>query len=163
MNKDVYEKILFMLNKIARNTGELEDDSIYNLESQFNIYITEEEVSQLRNREIWIWIIKPFNIDDYENEKRRLDLKDLSYPIDNLTKKQQLNGKYYIKYPERIPYYSVNDNLLGDLLRMCQVCEGLTGQEWEVIKKTSQWKDAEIQIARELIAKKIYREVSRKK
>lgn len=101
---------------------------------------------------MWIWILKPFNIDDYENEKRRLDLKNFPYLIDEYVVEYELKGELFIKYPERIPYYYVNDNLLGDLLRMCKVCEGLTGEEWEVIKKTSQWNDAEIQVARELIA-----------
>lgn len=104
MNKDVYEKILFMLDKIARKTGELEDDSIYNLESQFNIHIKEEDISQLRK-----WHLRTRTDKDRSLAYAMPDIEEFSSQL-NLSKDLKESTAYIYKIitkKDLLKWYSI--------------------------------------------------------
>jgi len=150
--------VLLALEKISKNTGEDEDDEIFTLEREFNIKITEDEVSTLRdvliNESVWIWVLKPYTSKDYEKEK--LHLIKCSLSADKFLKKKELDGRFFIKYLERIILSRVHDSIFEDLLEEHEIeYKNLTKSEWEDIIASKQFKKAEIQVAREFIASKL--------
>ncbi len=153
------ESILFVLEKIARSTGEDEDDDIFTLENEFNIKIKEEEIPSLRdvlkNECIWIWVLKPYNQKDYKSEKNNLHFIKHQYPgsINQLVKKEKLDGKDYIRYPKYVMASRVHDYIFECFLEDYGVkYEDFRESEWEVIITSKEFKLAELQVARELIA-----------
>lgn len=159
MNKDKIEAIKLALEKIAKNTGEDEDAFICDLEDQFDIKITGEEVSSfresLRAEHIWIWVLKPFNQEDYEVEKKNLYFINGQHPAPNnqFVKKERLVGKDYIKYPKYTLLSRVQDYIFERLLEEFGIkYEHFTESEWEDILASKEFKRAELQAAREIIA-----------
>lgn len=168
MNEYNVEDILLVLEKIAKKTGEDEDDYIYDLERQFDIKITEKEVSSLREilraECIWIWVLKPFNQKDFKVEKEYLYFIKHQPPnsINKFVKKKKLDGKYYIKYPKYIMLSNVQDYIFEHLFEEYGInYDDFAEIEWEGIITSKQFKSAEIQVARELIANEIYHGVSK--
>ena len=145
-------RIMLVLERSARALGQEEDEGIVRLEQEFKIIITKEKLA-FQNQHIWIMVLKPFTNEDYELAKQQLDFPNLSHLADEYVIKCQLDGMEYIKYPERIEVWKVHSNISDDLTNSSRFCRSLTEAEWEVIMGTVQWQMAEIQIARELIAK----------
>ncbi len=168
MNEYNVEDILLALEKIAKKTGEDEDDYIYKLESKFDIKITEKEISSLREilraESIWIWVLKPFSQKEFKVEKKYLYCIKHQQPnsINKFIKKKKLDGKYYIKYPKYIILSNVQDYIFEHLLEEYGInYDDFAESEWEGIITSKQFKSAEIQVARELIAIEIYHKVSK--
>lgn len=160
------EDILLALEKIAKKTGEDEDEFICDLENQFDIRITEEEVSSLREalraEYMWIWILKPFNQRDYKIEKEHLNFINIQHPysINVFVKKKKLDGKYYIKYPKYIMLSRVQDYIFERLFEEYGIkYEDFTESDWEDIISSKKFKVTELQSARELIAYEIHHKI----
>lgn len=144
-------EIIIALNKIARDTGELEYDSIYFLESKLKINITFKEICELRGRYIWVWVIRPLDeklLIYLERKLARLNLPFLNYL--KIFKYKKLN---YVKYPEEIETCRVSKEIFEILREQ----HGLTDNsfEWEKIQNTKTWLIAQTQVTREFIADKI--------
>ncbi len=144
-------EIIIALNKIARDTGELEYDSICFLESKLKINIMFKEICELRGRYIWVWVIRPLDeklLIYLEKKLARLNLPFLNYL--KIFKYKKLN---YVKYPEEIETCRVNKEIFEILREQ----HGLTDNsfEWEKIQNTKTWLIAQTQVTREFIADKI--------
>lgn len=168
MKEDRFKDVILILEKIARNIGEDEDDTIYQLNSEFDIRITEEQVlslkTTLKSEWIWIWVLKPFKQKDYEVEKRNLYFINPLCPdsVDKYVKKQKVDGKYFIKYIKGVILSNVHDYIFECLFEEYGInYEDLTKRKWEGVITSKQFKAAEIQAARELIAFEIYHKVSK--
>ena len=142
------------LEKISRDTGEDEYDSIIDLEMKFNIWITKEKIETLNGRQIWIWVIEPFEEQTLTNIKEYL--KKLNLPLSEFIETVEFHQEKYIKYPEKAAICAIHK----DILEIMKNEHGITGNylkcyEWEQIQNSELWKKAEIQITRELIADKL--------
>lgn len=153
INKNKLDKIEIALEKIARKNGEDEYYAISSLIDKKIIEIENKEIRELRNRYIWLWINSPYNKDVHSNLKKKINkynLSELEY-IRIITK----NNKKYIRYAEKIEVCGVYKDIFEILKDEHDIySDFLKGFEWEQIQGTSKWNDAEIQIARELIAEK---------
>ncbi|MFX1570406.1 MAG: hypothetical protein ACFFCV_18750 [Promethearchaeota archaeon] len=159
--------VLLALEKIVRKTGEDEDEIICDLDEQYNIKITEEELSSslresLSEEHIWIWVLKPFNKEKFKAEKKSLhSIKyDNQISINKLVRKEKIDGKYYIKCPKYILLSRVDDNIFECLLEDHGIkYEDLPRSEWETIICSKEFRQAQIQVARELIAHETHHEL----
>lgn len=162
MNEENYEEVLLVLEKIARDTGEDEAGCIYHLENEFNLKIMEERVEPplplrplLKLELIWVWVLKPYNPKEYETRREYLysHILHRSYSVDKYVMRQKIDGKYYIKYPESAILSVVQEYIFEQLLEDYGIeLSNFTKSEWEDIITSKQFKKAEIQVARELIA-----------
>jgi len=170
MSIKTFKDIFLVLEKIARNTGEDEDDTIGELNREFDIIITEEQVlslkTTLKSEWIWIWVIRPFNQKDYEVEKRSLYFVN-HYDPDSVNKyvtMQKVDGKDFIKYSGGILLSNVHDYIFERLYEEYGInYKGFTESKWEGVITSKQFKAVEIQAARELIAIKIYHKEDKNK
>ncbi|MFX1568986.1 MAG: hypothetical protein ACFFCV_11545 [Promethearchaeota archaeon] len=160
-----FSDILIALEKIAKKTGEDEDDSICDLKNQFNIRIAEEASSlreSLGGKHIWIWILKPYNKKDLYTERYNLRFIkfQLSSSIYKIVRKEKVEGKYYIKYPKYILLSDVQDAIFERLYEEHGIKnKDFTEIEWEDILCSMEFKYAEIQMARELIAQEYHHKI----
>jgi len=142
------------LEKISRDTGEDEYDSIIDLEMKFNIWITKEKIETLNGRQIWIWVIEPFEEQTLTNIKEYL--KKLNLPISEFIETVEFHQQKCIKHPEKVAICAI----YKDIFEKMKEEHGITGNylkcyEWEQIQNSELWRKAEIQITRELIAYKL--------
>ncbi|KKL99223.1 hypothetical protein LCGC14_1816570 [marine sediment metagenome] len=146
-----FSEIIIALNKIARDTGELEYDSICLLESELKIDITFKEVYELRGRYIWVWVTRPYDeklLLNLERKLTRLNLPLLNYL--KIFKNRKLN---YVKYPEKVETCRVSKEILEILREQHYLMDNAF--EWEKIQNTESWLSAQTQVTREFIADKI--------
>ncbi len=144
-------EIVIALNKIARDTGELEYDSICFLESKLKIKILFEEICELSGRYIWVWVIRPFDEKLLKYLERKL--ARLNLPLLNYLKIFKYKKLKYVKYPEEIETCRVSK----EIFEIMREQHGLTDNsfEWEKIQNTKTWLITQTQVAREFIADKI--------
>lgn len=141
-----------ILEKICRNIGEDEYDSIVDLKNEAKIQITNKEAIELRGRQIWIWIIEPLKKSNRLEEARFKFLK-IDLPSFLYVKKFEKNGKIYIKYPLGVNIFDVHDDIFEVMREEYGIKDNyLNCNEWEYVQSTNLWKKAEIQVAREIIA-----------
>lgn len=144
------------LNKISRDTGEDEFETIVSLEEINDIRITSKETSHRITNQIGIMILEPFDDMKYENIKNSY----MSNSIFNLFKKYVkiliLNEKVYIEYPIFIDISIVHDELFEDLKEEhCIISDNFSESQWEQLQNTELWRKAEIQVSREIIGNKL--------
>ncbi len=142
---------MIALNKIARDTGELEYDSICILESELKIKITFKEICELRGRHIWVWVIRPFDENLLINLVRKLT--KLNLPLLNYLKIFNNKKVNYVKYPEKVETFRVSKEIFEIMREQHELTDN--SFDWEKILNTKAWLKAQIQITRELIADKI--------
>ncbi|TFG22103.1 MAG: hypothetical protein EU529_11500 [Promethearchaeota archaeon] len=157
-NQDRLDALLSRLNKCANLLDPDKAQLIIFLEKEFNIRITKEKLP-IQYQYIWIMVLRPFTIKVYNLVKKQLDLRNFPHLINSYVIKCQLDGKDFIKYPEKIEISIIQHKILDDLTRT-RIGGKLTETEWEVIMSTASWKMAESQVARELIALNIYNEMN---
>jgi len=167
MSKHDAEGILLALEKIARKTGEDEDDFISELERHFDIIITEEEVlllkEVLRFEHVCIWVLKPFSQTGFLEKKEVFYFVKRQVPnlLNILVMKKEINGSHYIQYPRYVMLSAIQDSIFEELLEDHGInYYDFTENEWEDVLTSNQYKSTVIQIARELIAQVIYHEVN---
>lgn len=154
ISKEKLSRIQLALEKLARETGEDEYESIITLEELLDIKITYEEFKELNGRNIWIWIIEPFIKKILQSlKKEKIENKILKKEYIKIF--EGLNGQL-IKYPENIQVCLVHK----DIFELMEAEHNINNKffncyEWEKIQNTELWNKAEIQIARELIADKL--------
>ena len=152
--QDKLKIIKLILMKICRETGEDEYETLIVLENNFNIIITDEEIEELRLRNVWIWIKRPFNELLYKQIEQKV--KNMGLPVSKFLKILESNGKRVLKYPERIIRFNIHDDIFETMREEYGIKDSfLNCYEWENLQNTSLWYGAEIQIARELIADKV--------
>lgn len=154
MKKEKIIKTKLALEKIARDTGEDEDEFLFRLREEFKIVIEFEEIQELKRRNIWIWVTLPYSkhiMTFLENKLSEFNLSLLDYLKAFNSSKQKL-----IKYPEKVEICRV-DKEVYEILREEHDLNSryLTDYEWEKIHYTETWRKAQIQIAREFIAEKL--------
>lgn len=144
-------KIFLVLDKICRNTGEDEDDNIIDLENYADMRITDEEIEEIRGREIWIWIIEPMNEDLLKYIKKKLE--NYNFSISKYMKKFEQDGIKYIKYPKKIDICAVRKDIFEIMKEEHGIkSSDLKCYEWAYLQETEIWRRTEVQVAREIIA-----------
>lgn len=145
------------LMKIARETGEDEFDIIHTLKVQYNISITSVEIEKRINNLVGIIILEPFFKIQYQN------LKDVFIDGFNLNHYKKFvniiekNKKTYLSFPIFLPISTIQDVIFEDLREEHDIILNLISEtDWIQIKNKDIWKKAEIQVAREIIAEKLY-------
>ena len=98
-----YNRIILSLEKIAKSTGEDEDDNIHLLEQEYQVYIDKNEIPNLRCSDIWIYITRPSNSIIYQSVRNKfMSLLPIALIPEDLlrkyVKKVNINGKSYVKY-----------------------------------------------------------------
>ncbi len=153
-----YNHLILSLEKIAKSTGEDEDDNIHLLEQEFQVFIDKNEILDLRGSAIWIYITKPCNSIIYQSVRDKfMSLLPLALIPEDLlrkyVKKVNMNGKSYVKYPERVEIWQIYESINQDLGEDHEFpIEKLSESEWAKIYCSPEWKKAEVQVAREIIA-----------
>ncbi|MFX1320384.1 MAG: hypothetical protein ACFFAQ_01955 [Promethearchaeota archaeon] len=158
IDKEKLKTIELALEKICRDTGEDEYDSIIDLEVKFKIWITDEKIVTLNGRQIWIWVIEPFVEQILTNIKAYL--KKLNLPISEFIEIVEFHQQKCIKHPEKVAICAIHK----DIFQIMKEEHGITGSylkcyEWEQIQNSELWRKVEIQITRELIADKLMRKL----
>jgi len=147
---------IIALEKISRNTGEDEYNSIWLLEEERNIRITSKETQFRMNNQIGIFILEPYNSTRFSIIKEKY-ISNLNL---NLFKKcveiSIINEEVYIRHPIFVDYFKIYDDILEYLREEHGfVLDNISELEWEQLHNTPSWKKAEIKVAREFIADKI--------
>ena len=151
--KEKLHNVIIALNKIARDTGEHEYESLIKLEKEFNIIVKSEDIKELRGRYIWVWIIRPFNENSHGFLARKL--KKLNLPLENYLKVTNFNNNKII-YPEIIENCRVHKEICEILKEQHKINSSyLEDFEWERIQNSKTWIKAQIQITREFVADKL--------
>lgn len=151
--KEKLEKVLIALEKIARETGEDECEDIFLLAFKKGITISNEISSSLLYYDIAVWVVKPFDKEEFEIIKSALNSRFPSCLVDNILHKIEENNKFYIKYPVNIQIYKIDEDIFEVLTEEHGIdCNKINEDEWGEIKKTEIWKSAIFQTARELVA-----------
>lgn len=160
IDKEKLKTIELALEKICRDTGEDEYDPITDLEEKYKIRITNKKIETLNGRQIWIWVIKPFEEQTLTNIKEYL--RKLNLPLSEFIETVEIHQQKYIKYPEKLAICAIHKNIFE--VMKCE--HGITGNylkcyEWEQIQNSELWKKAETQITRELIADKLMKKLKK--
>ena len=155
--KEKLEKVNLALNKIARDLGENEYESIYILEKQNNIKVEFQEVGELRGRNIWIWVIIPYSKESLELVRGKVCKFDI--PLLEFIKNFYIFNQKFIKYPEKVESCRVNKEIFGLLKEMHGISSSyFKDYEWEQIQNSDTWIKAQVEIAREFVADKLLNE-----
>jgi len=149
MDKEIHQRLLIALSKIARETGEDEDNKIIDLRD-IEIVISDKNIEFI-GKYIRIYISEPYTEFRYNQNVNSFQIIDR-----DLIKIFNLNGKEFIKYPHNIERWKVDQEIFEDLkeehdIKDCHFNEN----EWIKIQSSKEWKECQIQVARELIARKI--------
>lgn len=152
MDQETRENLNLALLKIARKTGEDEDYYIFYLKD-ISIEILEEKI-EFTGRFIRVYISEPYN------EHRHNQLLNSSHIEQNLVSIFNLNGREFIKYPIQIERYKVEHEIFEDLKEEHNSIKDtdLNEDEWISIQDSNLWKECQIQVFRELIARKIIKQ-----
>jgi len=157
--REKVENILIALEKIARETGEEEYNHIIFLASKKGIIITEELTSSLSYRNIMVWVLIPFIEEKFTAFKLNFNSIFPSNFVDKILQKIEKNNVIYIKYPESIQTFKIDEDIFEVLTEEHGIeCNELNEAEWEKIKDTNIWKSSVVQIARELVAFKLIKD-----
>lgn len=152
--KENLKRIEIALNKIARCSGEDEYESILILEEKTKIKIEFEEIKELKGRNIWMWVVIPYNKVNLNFLEEKLSKLDL--PFENYLKIIRVNKKLFINYPEKVEICRVSKEIFEILKEEHNITSNLLNcSEWEQIQNTKGWIHAQNQITRELIADKL--------
>ncbi|MFX1568106.1 MAG: hypothetical protein ACFFCV_07040 [Promethearchaeota archaeon] len=156
--KSKLKEVLLALEKIARKTGEDEDDYIWSLENEYNIKVTEVETKTNRFGSTALWVVLPISCVLHLPIGR--DIRDKNMPLENaetIMKKIEKDGKNFVKYAYPIGITSISDTIFEILKNQYGIMENfLTPEEWGKVYDSEEWVNAKLQIGRELIAEEIY-------
>ncbi len=161
MSEKNFKEALLSLEKIARSTGK-EKEVIFELKKKHGVTIGEKEIKGLTCDKIFITIIRPFNVKSYMMKKNNLESELSEALTEKLTDIIKINGLLYFKCPEKVVQWRAYDEIFERMKAMLgEDYEKLTGEQWVELKKKKEWKEALIQVTREIIAQKIVIEKNR--
>ncbi len=156
-----FKQILSFLEKIANSQDCFK--TIENLKQELDIKITEERVWSLDDTYIWIFAIKPFNTNDYNEEKERIKKQISSNFTDVYVNKLTKRGKLYFKYLVKIRQSKVNGEIIEKLKENYPIIHKFKVRDWEELINSNQLINARFLLARKLIASKIYQNLNLKR
>jgi len=143
-----YEKALTALDIIARPYDE--DELIVELEEEKGIIITEEDAPAYRANEKAVWVEIPHSEKLIQKAKTNPMVADLYRELATTIEK---NGKKYDRIPVNEVIGNISTVITDELCQEHGICDNdLTSKQWEQIIDTPEWKQAEKQKLREIIA-----------
>ena len=152
MFKDKFSEALHCLSDIiAKEGGGDEDDAIIALDEQLNIKISSKN-PMFGGLAIGVWVKEPYSNSRFIELKRRP-------PIEHSVNDELIGGKRIIKYPQYESQSDVGNNINDDLKYECEIKDkDLTEDEWFKLNSTPEYKKAQVQVTRELVARTILKE-----
>lgn len=98
-------------------------------------------------------MIEPLKNNENKLEEERFKFLKIGFPTSIYVKKFEKNGKLYIKYPQSVNIFDVHRDIFEVMREEYGIKDNyLDCDEWEYVQNTNLWKNAEIQVAREIVA-----------
>lgn len=146
------------LLKIQRDTGEDENDYVFFLKKDCGIILHKSYFEFPRPSCIAIWVDEPFSNDLYL--KIINELKSYYYDADKNCIILDKGDLKFIHYPVPLTMYEIDKDIFEQLENEHGISnEDFKCYEWEYLQNSDIWKRTQIQVAREIIAEKIYKEL----
>ncbi len=142
-----FKKVEIALKKIARNTGENEEDSIFYLR-QNNIEFLDNHLV-FEGRFMSIFIIEPYNRKRIQHSQSLFDYSKFFYFLyrDNLA---------FFIYQISLEIYLINQEIFDRLKENHNIeSTEFTEEEWIILQNSVSWKSCQIEIFKEMMASKI--------
>ncbi len=156
VSENIFKEALLLLEKIARETGEEEEEVIFELKEEHGVTIGEKEIRGLTSGKIFIMIIRPFNVKSYRIKKKNLESELSEVLTEKFTDTIKINGRLYFKCPEIVEQWCAYEEIFERMkATLGEDYYKLTGEQWAELEQKKEWRQALVQIAREIIAQKI--------
>jgi hypothetical protein len=106
------------------------------------------------------YVIEPLEKNRLFIIRNRLKNSVIPLKLERFVLEINKNGKFYMKYPFIITRLEITDDICDQLVEEHGInLENFTLNDWEYIRELELWEKCEIQVARELIALKICKDL----
>lgn len=147
--KNKYDQALHCLEIIAKKGGQDEDEYIYLIDEENDIKVLEKGATVDGDGvSVCVWVIEPYDA------KRHLELGYT--PLSRSVSVVDLKGSKYIKHKICRSVSIIANEINDDLEAKCEIeNDDLSEEQWFELRREEDYKYAQIQVARELVAKDI--------
>ena len=154
---DKYHETLIELEMISKQSGEDEDEYINTLQDECDVIITDEIAPSFRANQTALYVREPYTKELFDKMINEWSLHAPSHFTEEyiaiVEGAENDKNKKYIVYPQSVEKSEIWDNITDDLNARGVKGNDLTEEEWEKIVYTKSYKEAEKQVAKELIAR----------
>ena len=142
-----YDEALFCLDQITELAGEEELSDC----KEYDIEVTSEIGPAWRANQIGLYVERPYDQKIFEDAMDQLQL--LEIPRHDTNRWIEIVDAKTIRYIQIEELSSIADVIFGRLENECRIKDSdLSEGEWGKLQDSSDWRKAEVEVARELIA-----------